>query len=187
MHAAGVRVPDARRAGKVRVGVPRLVHDVHGPVAVAQAGRDRQAADSVVFGWRGEAATRGASDGLDGNRQAAARVDDRQADTTQGSVAAGLLVERCDCATEQQCGAAVVDRARSELRDRHDGRFAPRRTVTAVRLAVVVQRQHQPGPVPEPAHTETGRRGHWRRVAPVRGTVRAQPGRAGLVAELPDH
>jgi len=148
VHAAGVRVPDARRAGQVRAGMPRLVCNVHGPVAVAQAGRDRQAADSVVLGWRGEAATRGASDGLDGNRQAAAGMDDRQADATKSSVASGLLVERRDGAAQQQRGAAVAGRARPELRDRHDRRFAPRCTIAAVRLAIVVQRQHQPGAVP---------------------------------------
>lgn len=161
MHAAGVRVPDARRTGQVRAGVPRLVCNVRGPVAVAQVGRDRQAANSVVLGWRGEAATRGTSDGLDGYRQTAAGMDDSQADTTQGSVVAGLLVERRDGAAQQQRGATVADRARPELRNGHDRRIAPGRTVAAVRLSVVVQRQHQSGSVPEPAHSEAGRRGHW--------------------------
>lgn len=178
MHASGVRIPDARRAGQVRAGVPRLVRDVNGPVAVAQAGRDRQAADCVVPGGRGEATARGAADGLDGDRQAAAGVDDCQADSAQGAVAAGLFVERCDGTAEQQRGAAVTDRARPQLRDRHDGRVTPGRAVAAFRLAVVVQRQHQPGPVPEPAHPQAGRRGHRRRVAPIRGPIRALFSRA---------
>lgn len=187
MHASGVRIPDARRAGQVRAGVPRLVRDVGGPVVMAQAGRDGQATDGVMPGGRGEATARGAADGLDGDRQAAAGVDDRQADPAQGAVAAGLFVERRDGAAQQQRGAAVADRARPQLRDRHDGRVAPGRAVAAFRLAVVVQRQHQPGPVPEPAHPQAGRRGHRRRVAPVRGAVRALLGRAGPVPKLPDH
>lgn len=187
MHASGVRILDSRRAGEVRAGVSRLVRNVDGPVAMAQARRDRQAADGVVLGGRGEATARSVADGLDGYRQAAARMDDSQADPSQGAVAAGLFLERRDRVAQQQRSAAVADRARPELRDRHDGRVAPGRAVAAFRLAFVVQRQHQPCPVPEPAHPQAGRRGHRRRVAPVRGAVRAQPSRAGPVPELPDH
>jgi len=84
----------------VRAGVPRLVGDVCGPVAVAQVRRDRQAADCVVPGGRGEATARGAADGLDGDRQAATGVDDSQVDPAQGAVAAGLFVERRDGAAQ---------------------------------------------------------------------------------------
>lgn len=111
MRAAGIRVPHARRAGQVRAGVPRLGRNVRGPVAVAQVGRDRQTVDGLVPGRCGQAAARGAADGLDRDRQAATGMDDRQAHAAQGAVAAGLLVERRDRSAQQQRGAAVAHRA----------------------------------------------------------------------------
>lgn len=171
----------------MRAGVPRVGRPVGGPVAVAPAGRDRQAADGRVSGRRGEAAAGDAADGLDRGGQAAAGVDGGQADAAARPVAAGLLVERRDGAAQRR-GAAHAHRARPQLRDRHERRVAARRPVAAVRLAVRVQRQRQqPRPVPQPPVAQAGRRGRRRRVAALRRPVRAQPGRAGPVAELPHH
>lgn len=180
VHDASVRVPHATRPGQVRVGVPLLGRHDHGPIAVAQGGPDRQTVDGHVPDRRGQAAARCVADGLDRDRQAAAGVVDRQADPAQGAVAAGMLVERHQRAAQRQRGAAGAHLARPQLRDRHE------RLVSA-RRPVLVERQHPPRPIPQPTHSEAGWRGHRRRVAAVRGPVRAKPGRVRPVTELPDH
>jgi len=116
----------------MRSGVPRLVYHVREPVAVAQTGRDWQTVDGLVPHRRGQTPAGDTGDGLDGDRQTAAGMDDRQAEPAQGALAAGVFVERRDCVAQQQRGAALVGRARPELCDRNERLGPARCTVTAI-------------------------------------------------------
>ncbi len=81
-------------------------------------GRDQQTLDGRLSGGHREAATGNADPGLDGDRETPAGVADRQTAADAGALAAGLLVERRGRAAHLQLSA--VDRARPELRHRHE-------------------------------------------------------------------